>query len=376
MTPKMGLYRRGAIWWVTFSDHKKLQRAISSRSKVKSHAVSLYDNLKRLVGLVGSGGIIPDDIANWVNSKLDKDRRGQLIAWGLIDDRRLLAGLPLEKHLDDWQAYIERAKTAAHAEQHRGRASKIVGAVEIGLGGPATFQDLTGVRVSAALNDLGLAQSTQNGYLTAIRGFSRWMVKHGRASAEPNGLAMVERVKVTERVVIRRSLTDAERDALLSAPDPRRLSYELSLYMGLRANEIRQLTPEAFDLSRMTLHISAAIGKSKRLDSLPIPEHLVERLTARLAMAKEGERLFWSPKYTVQLWVRKDTGSDDLDFHCLRHDYCSRLARAGVHPSVAQKLMRHSDINLTMRFYTHLHLSDAVAAANLLGPVKANTKTA
>ena len=40
------------------------------------------------------------------------------------------------------------------------------------------------------------------------------------------------------------------------------------------------------------------------------------------------------------------------DFHALRHTYCTNLARAGVNPWLAMKLMRHSDINLTTRVYT------------------------
>jgi len=35
------------------------------------------------------------------------------------------------------------------------------------------------------------------------------------------------------------------------------------------------------------------------------------------------------------------------DFHCLRHNTGSLLAANGVHPKVAQILMRHCDINLT-----------------------------
>jgi len=42
------------------------------------------------------------------------------------------------------------------------------------------------------------------------------------------------------------------------------------------------------------------------------------------------------------------------------------LARDGVSPGVAQKLMRHSDIRLTMNTYTHLGLADtAIAVAAL-----------
>lgn len=41
------------------------------------------------------------------------------------------------------------------------------------------------------------------------------------------------------------------------------------------------------------------------------------------------------------------------DFHALRHTTGSWLAANGVHPKVAQAIMRHSDINLTMGRYTH-----------------------
>jgi len=43
----------------------------------------------------------------------------------------------------------------------------------------------------------------------------------------------------------------------------------------------------------------------------------------------------------------------------------SLLAASGVHPRVAQSLMRHSDINLTMSRYSHVLIgqeSEAVAA--------------
>jgi len=40
-------------------------------------------------------------------------------------------------------------------------------------------------------------------------------------------------------------------------------------------------------------------------------------------------------------------------FHSLRHSTGSLLAAAGVHPKVAQSIMMHSSINLTMSRYTH-----------------------
>jgi hypothetical protein len=52
------------------------------------------------------------------------------------------------------------------------------------------------------------------------------------------------------------------------------------------------------------------------------------------------------------------------DLHSLRHTTGSLLAASGVHPKVAQSIMRHSDINLTMSRYTHVFRgqeSEAVA---------------
>jgi hypothetical protein len=48
-----------------------------------------------------------------------------------------------------------------------------------------------------------------------------------------------------------------------------------------------------------------------------------------------------------------DTDGRVADFHSLRHTFLTNLANCGVHPSVAQRLARHSDINLTQTRYTH-----------------------
>jgi site-specific recombinase XerD len=57
------------------------------------------------------------------------------------------------------------------------------------------------------------------------------------------------------------------------------------------------------------------------------------------------------------------------DFHSLRHTFISSLERAGVKPKMAQTLARHSDIRLALQTYTHVELSEQVAAIqSLKGP--------
>ena len=48
----------------------------------------------------------------------------------------------------------------------------------------------------------------------------------------------------------------------------------------------------------------------------------------------------------------RDDNGEVVDIHSLRYCCATRLAEAGVHPSLAQEIMRHSTISLTMDRYT------------------------
>ena len=54
------------------------------------------------------------------------------------------------------------------------------------------------------------------------------------------------------------------------------------------------------------------------------------------------------------------------DFHALRHIYITNLAKTKAHPSVAQRLARHSTITLTMDVYTSLDVDDLRSAVDSL----------
>lgn len=54
------------------------------------------------------------------------------------------------------------------------------------------------------------------------------------------------------------------------------------------------------------------------------------------------------------------------DFHSLRHSFVSMLAAGEVHPKLAQRLARHSDINLTLSRYSHTVLADEAKALTAL----------
>jgi len=55
-----------------------------------------------------------------------------------------------------------------------------------------------------------------------------------------------------------------------------------------------------------------------------------------------------------------------IDFHGQRTTFITNLSRAGISPALAQKLARHSDINLTMGTYTQLAMSELGEAVDRL----------
>jgi integrase len=53
-------------------------------------------------------------------------------------------------------------------------------------------------------------------------------------------------------------------------------------------------------------------------------------------------------------------------FHNLRHSLASFLIRIKTDPKTVQTLLRHSDVRLTLQFYTHAISDDRVSAAGAM----------
>ena len=53
------------------------------------------------------------------------------------------------------------------------------------------------------------------------------------------------------------------------------------------------------------------------------------------------------------LLERAGIADEGFTIHALRHTFATTLAKKGVHPSTAQKMLGHSDIRMTLAIYTH-----------------------
>ncbi len=163
----------------------------------------------------------------------------------------------------------------------------------------------------------------------------------------------------------------------MTGPD-RAALYRLALGTGFRANELRSLTPESFDLDGdpPTVTVKAAYSKHRREDVQPIRPDLAEALAPWIATRPAGKPIFGNlTKHTADM-LRHDLAAAKIpyrnadgrvaDFHAIRHSYVSMLARSTAPVKVVQTLARHSTPTLTLGVYSHIGLFDQTAALDAL----------
>ena len=133
-------------------------------------------------------------------------------------------------------------------------------------------------------------------------------------------------------------------------------------YKSLLAKGGRSLVVSSFDFDNYTVTIQAGYSKHRRRDELPLRPDTAATLKAFFKGELTSAQAFNVPDKPVKMF-RKDLEDAKIpyvdesgryaDFHSLRHTTGSLLAASGAHPKIAQTLMRHCDINLTMNRYTH-----------------------
>jgi integrase len=299
-------------------------------------------------------------------AKLEKE--SELAQAGIIDKYKEHRKKPLIEHLVDFRRSL--GDTTKHAEYTEQTLRRIFGICKF-----ITWSDISGSTFLSCLIGLkknnSISERTYNFYLKAGRQFCKWMVQDRRAGESP--LEYLRCETITNRKRIRRALEPDEIRRLLETTkaEPERFGltgyqramlYRLAVETGLRANELRSLTVSSFDLVGCTIKIEAAYAKNKQTAILPLRADTAEILKDFIKDKLPFVKVFNVPEKTAKMLkadleavgiAYQDEAGRYVDFHSLRHTAGSLLAASGVHPKVAQSLMRHSDINLTMSLYTH-----------------------
>ncbi len=315
-------------------------------------------------------------------AKLEKE--AELGKAGIFDKYAEQRKRPLKEHLADFKASLEKkGNTVSYVIQTISRIEKAFKQCKF-----IFWNDITADEVENFLSDLrdnGASDQTSNYYLQSLKAFCKWMVKRKRAGESP--LTPLDNRTITNKGK-RRALSSDEVRKLLEAKEsePERYNttghqratlYLLAVETGLRASELRSLTVSSFDLNQCTVTVKTEDAKNNKESTLPLREETAVLLKNFLSGKLPGTPAFVMPsKYNMANMLRadleaagidhKDNGEGKIDFHSLRHTTGSLLAASGTHPKVAQSIMRHSDINLTMSRYTHIFRGqESEAIANL-----------
>lgn len=410
--------RTSKTYWIEFQDHRGITRRVSAGLTDRKLSLALGRRIVEVASVRAAGERPGRELSRWLED-LPARLRGKLAGFGMIDVQRVAALRTMGEHLDEWEAYLSaKGNTAKHVALVTRRARAVANGC-----GFAYWSEVSASRVMAHLRELrtdaskgrngeGISAQTFNFYLAAFKGFCRWMVKDGRATESP--VAHLDGLNVkTDRRHDRRALSVEELRWLIdttaaegsperygmSAPS-RAMLYRLAVETGLRASELRSLNRASFDLAgdEPAVRVAAGYSKRRREDVLPLRPDTAAALSGHLATKHPGAAAFAMPKADYlakmlradlgaarQAWLRASTLPQDapersdtgflthcdaagrvVDFHALRHTAGTLLAAAGTHPKVAQSLMRHSNIDLTMSRYTHALVGQESAAVESL----------
>lgn len=217
--------------------------------------------------------------------------------------------------------------------------------------------------------------TTANRRLTVFRRYFRWALREGRIATDPT----LELLAARQPLRVPKTLTEAQVEALLAAPDTRtalglreRAMLELMYASGLRVSELVQAKLLHLSLAEGVLRV---LGKGARERLVPFGEEAHAWLVRWLA---EGRPVLLAtragkPRVSEALFVtRRAAGMTRQMFwkivkrhalaagitapltpHVLRHAFATHLLNHGADLRAVQMLLGHADI-ATTTIYTHV----------------------
>ena len=254
-------------------------------------------------------------------------RHSELGMAGLTDPFEGHTTRPLAEHVADFRRHLE---SKGNGDTHVNTSVARVEAVIRGCGFKR-IADVSASRVSDWLADrraadgsigpdgrhvkFGIASS--NHYLTAVKAFTRWLVRDGRTADDR--LAHLSRINAdTDIRRERRQISPEDFSRLLITTvgngercnlsgKARSMLYLTAGYTGLRASELASLTPASFDFEAGTVTVEAAYSKHRRRDVLPLHPELSLRLREWFA-ERRAEANDASPSFRSQAILRRHRG--------------------------------------------------------------------
>ncbi len=281
--------------------------------------------------------------------------------------------MDLSRALREYLNYlaVERGSSANTVEAYdRDLRRYVAWLADEGIGNPDDVDRATVERHVEALQEVGLAPSSVERAVSAIKGFHRFMVAEQITDAFPT--ADLPLPKKPERLPD--AISQEQAAALLDQPFPNtaaglrdRAILEVLYGCGLRVSELTGLDLRAVLLDEEVLRV---FGKGAKERVVPIMGTAAAALDEYLGPGGRAELCGRTPTPAVFLNVRggrlsrqsvhaivekygRVVGIEGLHPHTLRHSFATHLLEGGADLRVVQEILGHSDISTT-QLYTHV----------------------
>ena len=341
--------------------------------KDKSLSEYMCSNIDRIIKYRQAGMPLMPDLLGFLNN--NSTIRKKLIEWEILeadqDTKQTIKELSKQHISEKIHVSEKRKKELAYPIKNLVNYCNAIYLDDLSL------KKVEGYLYS--LIDSGLSARTYNKHLQIIKQLTTWIDVRGYGILDLRGIKKLNEDR--DKRYKRRPLTDFQAKALLKnmhgkhhglTCEERRIVYLFGLELGFRWNEIVTLSVGDIDLEKKTASIKPENEKAGRGTTKALPSFFYNMLekyiksSLRLPTCRLFENM-WQQRGADMIhrdldeanidW-REDSNDEVLDFHALRHTFGTRHARAGASPAQLKNLMRHTDINLTMKYYVHLTVED------------------
>lgn len=322
----MALFRRGEIWWMSFT-YQGRQIRRSTETSDKRMAQRIFDKIK---GEIAEG--------KWFERLPGEDYTFSDL---------------MDKYLREYSVVNKTPKSHVRDQgmaKHLSQRFKDVPLREISAKDIAEYKRTRradGAAPRTINYELSLMSHAFN---VAIREWE-WL--------KENPVRNVAKEKVRNQ--FERWLTLDEETRLLNA-SPKWLKeiITFAIYTGFRESEILDLKWQQINFDRRTITISEQ--KNGCIDTLPLNETVLQLLQEKEGfrgnegyafLSKSGTRIDNSHLLRAFRSAKKKAKIENLRFHDLRHTFATRLVQNGVDLFTVQKLGRWKTTSMVMRYAHH-----------------------
>ncbi len=327
------IYRRGGVWWCSFTGHDGKRRRESCHTRDRRAAMQTATRREHLHWLVAEG-IMP------VEQLRARDR-----------GRKALSDLaPVEKD-GNASAFIDYARLSIALE----------------FGADQLVADLE--RWLREQREVGLAIETVNKKLWSVQRFGDWLWRNGYIPANASLRVKPVAKRGEVRKMPHRALTPAEAEGLFAGDFG--LYYRFRCFTGLRGSEAALIERRDLDLGDYpTLTVRAEVAKNGHACTMPLARSLAERLPKMAIGPIFPDVPRDRAKRTRMLRPHLDSAGLDREVNgrSLRMAFVTWLEAAGVELGVRMKLRRDrggDSVRLTNVTYSDPKQVGAILRAGL-----------